>query len=112
MRFALEIVEQTRAAVGDDFILIFRIAAMDMLEDGMSWEEIITLGKALEKAGVTIISTHFTWHESAVPTIATMVPRAAVHFGEWRFALGIERSGHPLESNQYARCRRRSSRAR
>jgi 2,4-dienoyl-CoA reductase (NADPH2) len=77
MRFALEIVEQTRAAVGDDFILIFRIAAMDMLEDGMSWDEIVTLGKALEKAGVTIISTHFTWHESAVPTIATMVPRAA-----------------------------------
>ncbi len=77
MRFALEIVEQTRAAVGDAFILIFRIAAMDMLEDGMSWDEIVTLGKALEKAGVTIISTHFTWHESAVPTIATMVPRAA-----------------------------------
>ncbi len=77
MRFALEIVEQTRAAVGDDFILIFRIAAMDMLEGGMSWEEIVTLGKALEQAGATIISTHFTWHESAVPTIATMVPRAA-----------------------------------
>ncbi len=77
MRFALEIVEQTRAAVGEDFILIFRIAAMDMLEGGMSWDEIISLGKALEKAGVTIISTHFTWHESAVPTIATMVPRAA-----------------------------------
>lgn len=77
MRFALEIVEQTRAAVGKDFILIFRIAAMDMLDGGMSWEEIISLGKALEKAGVTIISTHFTWHESAVPTIATMVPRAA-----------------------------------
>ncbi len=77
MRFALEIVEQTRAAVGEEFILIFRIAAMDMLQGGMSWEEITTLGKALEKAGVTIISTHFTWHESAVPTIATMVPRAA-----------------------------------
>lgn len=77
MRFALEIVEQTRAAVGKDFILIFRIAAMDMLDGGMSWEEIIMLGKALEKAGVSIISTHFTWHESAVPTIATMVPRAA-----------------------------------
>ncbi len=77
MRFALEIVEQTRAAVGEDFILIFRIAAMDMLEGGMSWDEIIMLGNALEKAGVTIISTHFTWHESAVPTIATMVPRAA-----------------------------------
>lgn len=77
MRFAIEIVEQTRAAVGPDFILIFRIAAMDMLDGGMSWEEIVALGKALEKAGVTIISTHFTWHESAVPTIATMVPRAA-----------------------------------
>ena len=77
IRFAIEIVERTRAAVGDDFILIFRIAAMDMLEDGMSWDEIVTLAKALEKAGVTIISTHFTWHESAVPTIATMVPRAA-----------------------------------
>ncbi|QJB70446.1 FAD-dependent oxidoreductase [Parasphingorhabdus halotolerans] len=77
MRFALEIVEQTRAAVGDEFIIIFRIAAMDMLDGGMSWEEITTLGQSLEKAGVTIISTHFTWHESAVPTIATMVPRAA-----------------------------------
>lgn len=77
MRFALEIVEQTRAAVGENFILIFRIAAMDMLEEGMSWGEIVTLGKRLEQAGVTIISTHFTWHESAVPTIATMVPRAA-----------------------------------
>ena len=77
IRFAIEIVERTRAAVGEDFILIFRIAAMDMLEDGMSWDEIVTLAKALEKAGVTIISTHFTWHESAVPTIATMVPRAA-----------------------------------
>jgi len=77
IRFAIEIVERTRAAVGEDFILIFRIAAMDMLEDGMSWDEIVTLANALEKAGVTIISTHFTWHESAVPTIATMVPRAA-----------------------------------
>jgi 2,4-dienoyl-CoA reductase (NADPH2) len=77
MRFALEVVEQTRAAVGDDFILIFRIAAMDMLQGGMSWEEIVTLAQRLEQAGITIISTHFTWHESAVPTIATMVPRAA-----------------------------------
>ncbi len=77
MRIAVEIIERTRAAVGENFILIFRIAAMDMLQGGMSWEEIITLAKALEKAGVTIISTHFTWHESAVPTIATMVPRAA-----------------------------------
>jgi 2,4-dienoyl-CoA reductase (NADPH2) len=77
MRFALEIVEQTRAAVGENFILIFRIAAMDMLDGGMSWDEVVTLAQRLEHAGVSIISTHFTWHESAVPTIATMVPRAA-----------------------------------
>ncbi len=77
MRFPLEIIKRTRAAVGDDFIVIFRIAAMDMLQGGMSWEEVVTLGKNIETAGATIVSTHFTWHESAVPTIATMVPRAA-----------------------------------
>lgn len=77
MRFPLEVVRRIRATVGDDFILIFRIAAMDMLQGGMSWEEVVQLAKELEKAGVSIISTHFTWHESAVPTIATMVPRAA-----------------------------------
>jgi 2,4-dienoyl-CoA reductase (NADPH2) len=77
MRFALEIVEKTRAAVGPDFILIFRIAAMDMLQGGMSFDEVVTLAKRMEEAGVSILSTHFTWHESRVPTIATMVPRAA-----------------------------------
>lgn len=77
MRFALEVTEAIRAATGPNFIVIFRIAAMDMLQGGMSWEEIILLAKELEARGVTIISTHFTWHESAVPTIATMVPRAA-----------------------------------
>ena len=66
-----------RAAVGDDFIVIFRIAAMDMLQGGMSWDEIALLAKELEKAGASIISTHFVWHEANVPTIATMVPRAA-----------------------------------
>jgi 2,4-dienoyl-CoA reductase (NADPH2) len=77
MRFPLEVVRRCREAVGPDFILVFRIAAMDMLQGGMSWDEITQLSKALEAAGTTIISTHFTWHESAVPTIATMVPRAA-----------------------------------
>ena len=77
MRFPLEVIRRIRAAVGQDFILIFRIAAMDMIEGGMSWEEVVTLAKEMEKAGVNIISTHFTWHEAAVPTIATMVPRAA-----------------------------------
>lgn len=77
MRFALEIINRTRQAVGTDFILIFRIAAMDMLQGGMSWEEVVTLAKRIEALGANLISTHFTWHESKVPTIATMVPRAA-----------------------------------
>ena len=77
MRFPLEVVRRIRAAVRDDFIVIFRIAAMDMLEGGMSWDEVVQLAKAVENEGATIISTHFTWHEAAVPTIATMVPRAA-----------------------------------
>ena len=77
MRFPVEVVRAVRAAAGDDFIVIFRIAAMDMLQGGMSWQEIVQLAQALEAEGVNIISTHFTWHESRVPTIATMVPRAA-----------------------------------
>jgi len=77
MRFPVEVVKRVRAAVGDDFILIFRIAAMDMLEGGLAWDEIVSLGTAIEAAGANIISTHFCWHEAPVPTIATMVPRAA-----------------------------------
>jgi len=77
MRFPVEVVRRVRETVGPDFIVIFRIAAMDMLQGGMSWDEIALLSKALEAAGVSIISTHFTWHESQVPTIATMVPRRA-----------------------------------
>ncbi len=77
IKIATEIVEGIRKAVGEDFLIIFRIPAMDMLEGGMSWEEIYTLGQALENSGVSIVSTHFSWHESPVPTIATMVPRAA-----------------------------------
>ncbi|MGB1896607.1 MAG: 2,4-dienoyl-CoA reductase FMN-binding domain-containing protein, partial [Parvibaculales bacterium] len=77
MRFPLEVAKRCREAVGDDFIIVFRIAAMDMLQGGMSWDEVALLARELEKVGVSMISTHFTWHESAVPTIATMVPRAA-----------------------------------
>ena len=77
MRFPVEVVRRVRAAVGDKFIVIFRIAAMDMLQGGMSWEEVVQLGKKIEEVGANIISTHFTWHESAVPTISTRVPRAA-----------------------------------
>jgi 2,4-dienoyl-CoA reductase (NADPH2) len=77
MRFAVEVVRRVREAVGADFIVIFRIAAMDMLDGGLAWDEVVSLGRAVEAAGATIVSTHFCWHESPVPTIATMVPRAA-----------------------------------
>lgn len=77
MRFPLEVVRRVRAAVGPTFIIVFRIAAMDMLEGGLAWDEVVSLAQALEAEGVNIVSTHFCWHESPVPTIATMVPRAA-----------------------------------
>jgi 2,4-dienoyl-CoA reductase (NADPH2) len=77
MRFPVEIVKRTREAVGKDFIIVFRISAMDMLQGGLAWDEVVSLGKAIEGAGASIISTHFCWHEAFVPTIATMVPRAA-----------------------------------
>jgi 2,4-dienoyl-CoA reductase (NADPH2) len=91
MRFPVEVVRRVRAAVGSDFILIFRIAAMDMLDGGMAWDEVVMLGKAVEAAGVNIISTHFCWHEAPVPTIATMVPRAAFTqvTGRLRKAVGV-----------------------
>ena len=77
MRFPLEVVRRVRAAVRPDFLLIFRIAAMDMLDGGMAWDEVVSLAQAVEAAGANILSTHFCWHEAPVPTIATMVPRAA-----------------------------------
>lgn len=77
MRFPVEVVRAVRTAVGPDFILVFRISAMDMLQGGLAWDEVVSLAKALEAEGADIISTHFCWHESFVPTIATMVPRAA-----------------------------------
>lgn len=76
MRFAVEVVRRVREAVGPQFIMIFRISAMDMLDGGLAWEEVVSLGKAIEPH-VNIMSTHFCWHEAPVPTIATMVPRAA-----------------------------------
>ena len=77
MRFPVEVLRRVRAAVGPDFIVIFRIAAMDMLDGGLAWDEIVSLAQAIEAASANIISTHFCWHEAPVPTIATMVPRAA-----------------------------------
>ncbi|MCR9213002.1 MAG: NADPH-dependent 2,4-dienoyl-CoA reductase [Proteobacteria bacterium] len=91
MRFPVQVMRRIREAVGPNFILIFRIAAMDMLQGGMSWDEVVQLAKKIEAVGTNIISTHFTWHEAAVPTIATMVPRAAFTrvTGRLRKELGI-----------------------
>ena len=77
MRFAVDIVRQTRQAVGEDFIIIFRLSMLDLVKDGSSWEEIKILAQAIEDAGATIINTGIGWHEARVPTIATSVPRGA-----------------------------------
>ncbi len=77
IKFPLEIVRRVREAVGDNFIIIFRLSMLDLVPGGSSWEEVVYLAKELEKAGVNIINTGIGWHESRIPTIATMVPRAA-----------------------------------
>lgn len=77
MRFPLEIVKAIRKKCGENFIIIFRLSMLDLVSDGSTWEEAVQLAKELEKAGVTIINTGIGWHEARVPTIATMVPRAA-----------------------------------
>lgn len=77
MRFPIQIIRQMRAAVGSDFIIIYRLSMLDLVKDGSSWEEIVELAKAIELAGATIINTGIGWHEARVPTIATSVPRGA-----------------------------------
>ena len=76
MRFPVEIVRRTRGAVGRDFIIIYRLSMLELVEGGQSWEEIVTLAKAIEAAGASILNTGIGWHEARVPTIVTSVPRA------------------------------------
>lgn len=76
IRFPVEIVKAVRAAVGRDFIIIYRLSMLDLIEKGSSWAEIVELAQAIEHAGATIINTGIGWHEARVPTIATGVPRA------------------------------------
>ena len=77
IRFPIEIVRRIRAAVGPNFIIIFRLSMLDLVEGGSDFEEVVQLAKAIEAAGTTIINTGIGWHEARVPTIATKVPRAA-----------------------------------
>ncbi|NMG75551.1 NAD(P)-binding protein [Aromatoleum diolicum] len=76
-RFPVEIVRRVRERVGREFIVIYRISMLDLVEAGAPWEEIVELAKAVEAAGATLINTGVGWHEARIPTIATMVPRAA-----------------------------------
>ncbi|MET8136878.1 MULTISPECIES: NADPH-dependent 2,4-dienoyl-CoA reductase [unclassified Streptomyces] len=77
MRFPVEIVRRVREAVGDDFIIIYRLSMLDLVPGGSSLDEVITLARAVEAAGATIINTGIGWHEARIPTIATSVPRGA-----------------------------------
>ena len=77
MRLPVEIVRRMREAVGRDFIIIYRLSMLDLIPDGQSWDEVVMLAKAIEKAGATLINTGIGWHEARIPTIATSVPRGA-----------------------------------
>jgi len=76
-RIATDIVSAIRQRLGENFIIIYRLSMLDLVSQGSSWQEVVTLGKAIEAAGATLINTGIGWHEARVPTIATMVPRSA-----------------------------------
>ncbi len=77
IRFPVEIVRQVRKKAGPDFIIIYRLSMLDLVKNGSSWQEVVQLAEKIEQAGATIINTGIGWHEARVPTIATLVPRAA-----------------------------------
>lgn len=77
MRFAVEIVKGIRAQVGEKFIICFRLSLLDLVHDGNTMQEVVTIAQALEKAGITLLNTGIGWHEARIPTIVTSVPRAA-----------------------------------
>jgi 2,4-dienoyl-CoA reductase (NADPH2) len=77
LRFPVEIVRRMRDALGPDFLIIYRLSMLDLVEGGSSWDEVIATGKAIEAAGASVINTGIGWHEARVPTIVTSVPRAA-----------------------------------
>jgi 2,4-dienoyl-CoA reductase (NADPH2) len=77
IRFPIEIVRRTREMVGEDFIIIYRLSMLDLVDGGSTFDEVVQLAKEIEKAGATIINTGIGWHEARIPTIATKVPRAA-----------------------------------
>ncbi len=77
MRFPVEVVRRTREALGDDFLVMYRLSLLDLVEGGQTWDEVVALAKALEEAGASVLNTGIGWHEARVPTILTQVPRGA-----------------------------------
>lgn len=77
IRFPIEVVRKVREAVGERFIIIYRLSMLDLVQQGSSWEEVVILARAIEEAGATLINTGIGWHEARIPTIGTMVPAAA-----------------------------------
>lgn len=77
IRFPLEVIKRVRKTVGKDFIIIYRLSMLDLVQGGSTWEEVVDLAKQVEAAGATIINTGIGWHEARVPTIATSVPRSS-----------------------------------
>jgi 2,4-dienoyl-CoA reductase (NADPH2) len=98
MRLPVEIVSRVREAVGPDFIVIYRLSMLDLIPDGSSWDEAVTLGQAVARAGATLINTGIGWHEARIPTIATSVPRGAFAWvtKKMREALRAEGIATPL----------------
>jgi 2,4-dienoyl-CoA reductase (NADPH2) len=90
-RFPVEVVRRTREALGEDFLVMYRMSLLDLVPQGQTWEETLALAKALEEAGASVINTGIGWHEARVPTILTQVPRAAWAWttGRLRPELGI-----------------------
>ena len=103
MRFPVEIVRRTREAVGPKFIIIYRLSMLDLVDGGSNWDEIVALARAVEAAGATIINTGIGWHEARIPTIATMVPRAAFTWVTRRLKGAVRAAG--IEARLRARPR-------
>lgn len=90
IRFPIEIVRKMRQAVGPNFIIIYRLSLMDLVEGGQDWGDIITLAKCLEAEGVSILNTGIGWHEARIPTIVTSVPRAAFSFATAQLKAAVD----------------------
>jgi 2,4-dienoyl-CoA reductase (NADPH2) len=100
MRFAVEIVQRMREAVGPDFIIIYRVSMVDLVPDGSTWEEVVTLAKAIEAAGATIINTGIGWHEARVPTIAAGAP-CGLDLADAAHEAGTAHPGDHQQPHQY-----------